>query len=149
MFLLTCILYAVPVRDNTIGVLLFAVYFLNVIGTCASIMYSLLASNIAGYTKKSVVNSMFFISYSLGNIISPQAFLQSESPRYTTGISVTLASFCANIVLFGSLFVVYTVSNKRRDKEAEGLPLLSEDEKLRLAFSDLTDTENRHLRYAK
>lgn len=144
----TAILYSVRVQKSTIGVLLFAVYFLNVISTCASIMYSLLASNIAGYTKKSVVNSMFFISYSLGNTISPQAFLQREAPRYTTGVAVTLASFCANIVLFGVLYITYRTTNSKRDKAAADTPPLSEDEKLRLAFSDATDNENKNMRYA-
>lgn len=91
---------------------------------------------------------MFFIGYSLGNIISPQAFLQSEAPRYTTGVGVTLASFCANIILFGALYTIYNNSNKRRDKEAEERPELSEDEQMRIAFSDLTDKENRTKRYA-
>lgn len=144
----TVLLYAVPLRKSTAGVHLFAVYFVNTISTCASIMYSLLASNIAGYTKKSVVNSMFFISYSLGNIVSPQAFLQTEAPRYQTGITVTLASFCANIVLFSSLYAIYTISNRRREKEAANQPVMDEDARMRLAFSDLTDLENRNMRYA-
>lgn len=89
----TVILYAVPLRDNTTGVLLFAVYILNVIATCPPFMYSHLASNIAGYTKNSAVNSIFFIACLLGNIISPQAFLQLEAPTYTTDVVVTLVSF--------------------------------------------------------
>lgn len=145
----TVLLSVVPLSDSTVGVHLFAVYAVNTIATSASILYSLLASNVAGYTKKTIVSSAFFISYSLGNIISPQAFLQSEAPRYTTGIAVTLASFCVNIILFAALYVIYTVSNRRREKEMEGRPPLSEEETLRLAFSDLTDLENRHMRYAK
>ena len=141
----TVLLYAVPLTDSNTGVHLFAVYSLNTISTCASILYSLLASNIAGYTKKSVVHSLFFISYSLGNILSPQAFLQDEAPRYQTGVAVTLASFCANIVLFSSLYVIYTVSNRRREEDN---PPMGEEEKTRLAFSDLTDLENRRMRYA-
>jgi MFS transporter, ACS family, allantoate permease len=144
----TVILYTVPVRDNTVGVLLFAVYFLNIISTCPPIMYSLLASNIAGYTKKSVVNTIFFIAYSLGNIISPQAFLQSEAPRYTTGVAVTLASFCINIILFFVLYIVYVMSNKKRAREEAERPMLTEEEKQVAAFSDMTDKENRGLKYA-
>jgi sugar phosphate permease len=143
----TAILYTVRVRDSTIGVLLFAVYFINVISTCVSIMYSLLASNIAGYTKKSAVNSMFFVSYSLGNIISPQAFLAKEAPRYSTGVAVSLASFCANIIIFGCLYITYSVSNNRRDKESNDQPPISNDDKIQIAFSDLTDRENRAMRY--
>lgn len=43
-------------------------------------LFPLLASNVAGYTKKTIVSSAFFISYCLDNIISLQAFLQSEAP---------------------------------------------------------------------
>lgn len=145
----TVFLYTVPLSSSTVGVHLFAVYFVNTIATSASILYSLLASNIAGYTKKTVVSSAFFISYSLGNIISPQTFLQSEAPRYPTGIAVTLASFCVNILLFSGLYVVYTVSNQKREKQAQGLPTPTEEEMTRLAYSDLTDLENIHMRYAK
>lgn len=145
----TVLLNTVPLSDSTVGVHLFAVYFINTIATTASILFSLLASNVAGYTKKSVVNSMFFIAYSLGNIISPQTFLQSEAPAYTTGIGVTLACFCVNILLFVALYIVYTVSNRKREKEAEGQPPLSEEEMTRLVYGDLTDLENRRMLYAK
>lgn len=142
----TTILYSVPTTQT--AVMLFAVFFLNIISTNAGIMYSLLASNIAGYTKKSAVNSMFFICYSLGNIVSPQAFLQHEAPTYETGITVTLACFSLNIILFGVLYMIYKFSNKRRDKRAADLPAMDEDEKTRLAFSDLTDMENPNMRYS-
>lgn len=145
----TVLLNTVPLSDSTVGVHLFAVYFINTIATTASILFSLLASNVAGYTKRSVVNSMFFIAYSLGNIVSPQTFLQSEAPAYTTGIGVTLACFCVNILLFVALYIVYTISNRKREKEAAGKPPLSEEEKTRLAYADLTDLENRNMIYAK
>lgn len=48
----TVLLYRFQVSSSTLGVLLFAIMFLNIISTCAALMYSLLASNIAGYTKK-------------------------------------------------------------------------------------------------
>lgn len=145
----TILLNTVPLSNSTVGVHLFAVYFINTIATSASILFSLLASNVAGYTKRSVVNSMFFIAYSIGNIISPQAFLQSEAPAYTTGIGVTLGCFCVNILLLAALYTVYTISNRRRDKEAQGQAPLSEEEKTRLMYADLTDLENRNMRYAK
>lgn len=147
----TAILFSVPVKDSTQGVLLFAIFFLGVISTCAAIMYSLLASNVAGYTKKSVANTMFFIAYSLGNIISPQTFLQAEAPRYQTGIAVTLASFCASIFLFVCLYIVYTYENRKRDKEAANAPAetITKGEEMRNAFSDMTDMENRTMRYTK
>ena len=147
----TIILVTVPVSDSSKGLLLFAVFFLNVISTCAPIMYSLLASNVAGYTKKSIANTMFFIAYSLGNIISPQSFLQKQAPKYQTGIGVTLASFCANIVLFGCLYLVYTRTNSKRDKEAvdSSNEVPTEYDEMRNWFSDMTDIQNKTMRYTK
>lgn len=43
---------------------------------------SILSSNVAGFTKRSVTNSMLFIAYCVGNLVAPQFFLASEEPRY-------------------------------------------------------------------
>ncbi|KAL1893271.1 hypothetical protein Sste5346_006447 [Sporothrix stenoceras] len=144
----TALLYAIPVNQNTLAVHLFAVYFMNTITTCASILYSLLASNVGGYTKKSIANTMVFISYSVGNIVSPQAFLTREAPRYTTGVAVTLASFCAAIVILCILYVLYVAENKKRDREATNQPVLTEEERMHMAFADMTDKENSMMRYS-
>ncbi|CAK7235502.1 hypothetical protein SBRCBS47491_009314 [Sporothrix bragantina] len=144
----TAILYSVPVDNNNRGVLLFAIYFMNTITTCATIIYSLIASNIGGYTKKSIANTMVFIAYSVGNIVSPQAFLTREAPRYQTGVAVTLASFCAAIIILAVLYVIYRMENRRRDREAASQPPPTEEERVRAAFHDLTDKENMMLRYS-
>lgn len=144
----TVILYRTPAEQHNKGLLLFAIFLLNTISTCASILYSLVASNVAGYTKKLVTNTLFFISYSLGNIISPQAFLQSQAPRYFDGIVVTLASFCANIIICCALYFIYRWENAQRDGEQADRSPADSDEELRNAFSDLTDGENRSMRYA-
>jgi MFS transporter, ACS family, allantoate permease len=69
------------------------------VAAAASIMYLLLASNIAGYTKKTVSGALFFSVYCVANIISPQTFPAAEAPVYTTGIAVILAAFVVNIIL--------------------------------------------------
>jgi hypothetical protein len=43
---------------------------------------SLITSNVAGLTKKSVVSAMLFIAYCVGNIVGPQFYLASEEPGY-------------------------------------------------------------------
>ena len=141
------ILYASPLNKNTKGLHLFAVFFIGCVAASASILYSLLASNVAGYTKKTVSGAMFFTAYCVANIVSPQTFLTSEAPHYRTGIAVSLAAFCLNICLFIALYIVYTVANKRRDQLAEGQVSLDETEDLMDAFSDLTDLENKRMRY--
>ncbi|KAI9730900.1 MAG: hypothetical protein M1834_005618 [Cirrosporium novae-zelandiae] len=49
---------------------------------------SLISSNVAGATKKS------FGSVSVGNMIGPQFFLDSQKPHYQSGISAMISSFC-------------------------------------------------------
>ncbi|CAK7219663.1 hypothetical protein SCUCBS95973_003894 [Sporothrix curviconia] len=144
----TAVLYTVPVNSGTLSVHLFGIYFINTITTCAGIIYSLMASNVGGYTKKSIANTMVFIGYSVANIVSPQTFLAREAPRYTTGVAVTLASFCAVIVLLVVLYFMYVAENRRRDQDAAGTPPMTEDERMRTAFHDFTDKENRIMRYA-
>jgi ACS family allantoate permease-like MFS transporter len=141
------ILYASPIAQDTKSLHLFAVFILGMVATSAGTMYSLLASNVAGYTKKAVAGSIFFISSSLANIAGPQTFLSKEAPKYQTGVAVTLASFSANIVLFVWLYLVYYRENSLRDREAEGLGPVDADQELVEAFSDLTDLNNKSMRY--
>jgi hypothetical protein len=46
------------------------------------ISLSLVTSNVAGFTKRSIVSSMLFVGYCVGNIVGPQFFLASEAPVY-------------------------------------------------------------------
>ena len=43
---------------------------------------SMVSSNVAGFTKKSVVSAMMFLAYCAGNIIGPFLFFADEAPRY-------------------------------------------------------------------
>lgn len=43
---------------------------------------SLVTSNVAGFSKRSVVSAMIFIAYCLGNIAGPQFYNSSEAPSY-------------------------------------------------------------------
>jgi ACS family allantoate permease-like MFS transporter len=141
------ILYLSPIKDTTRKAHLFAITFLPVVATSAGILYSLLASNIAGYTKKSVTGTLFFSANAVANIVSPQTFLSSQAPRYATGVAVTLAAFCINIVLFVGLYFVYRAENKKRDADPAGQEGGDATEELIDAFSDKTDRENMKMRY--
>lgn len=44
---------------------------------------SLISSNVAGFTKRSVVSAVLFTAYCVGNIVGPQFYLSSEEPTYT------------------------------------------------------------------
>ena len=144
----SCILlYLLPNETSTLHARLGAVFIIGIVAAAAGITYSLLASNIAGYTKKTVAGAMFFSSYCVANIISPQTFLASQAPRYQTGITISLAAFCINIVLFITLYFVYWKQNKARDQDPDGA--ISDDPTMDLvdSFSDLSDKDNKKLRY--
>lgn len=141
------ILHSSPINKSTKGLHLFAVFIISIAATSAGITYSLLASNVAGYTKKTVSGAMFFTSYCVANIVSPQTFIAKEAPHYNTGISVSLAAFCVNIALFSALYIVYTRANSSRDKLATGVVAEDDTKDLIDSFSDLTDLENKKMRY--
>ncbi|KAJ6107998.1 hypothetical protein N7523_009321 [Penicillium sp. IBT 18751x] len=141
------ILYGVPVKATTLSAHLAAIFLIPIVATAGGLMYSLLAANIAGYTKKTVTGTLFFSAYCVANIISPQTFLASQAPLYTTGVFVTLAAFIVNIILFSGLYVVYSRDNAARKREMEETGQLDEASDLANAFSDLTDRQNRMLIY--
>jgi MFS family permease len=51
---------------------------------------SLITSNVAGFTKKSVISALVFIAYCVGNIVGPQFFLASEDPHYPVSVLLLL-----------------------------------------------------------
>lgn len=71
-------------NSNTLDAHLAAIFLIPMVATAGGLMYSLLAANIAGYTKKTVTGTLFFSAYCVANIIPPQTSLASQSPTYTT-----------------------------------------------------------------
>lgn len=60
-----------------VGITLGAVFGVNI-----PLSLSLISSNVAGFTKRSVTSALLFIAYCVGNIVGPQFFLASEEPNY-------------------------------------------------------------------
>ena len=60
-----------------VGITLGIVYAINM-----PIQLSQVTSNVAGFTKRSVVSALIFIAYCVGNLVGPQFFLDSEEPAY-------------------------------------------------------------------
>lgn len=84
---------------------------------CASLM----ASNVKGNTKKSIVSARFFITYCVGCIVSPQAWNQQDAPRYTKGCILSIASWVALVVTLVVYGVLIKRENSIRDaRAAEG-----------------------------
>ncbi|KAJ5918163.1 hypothetical protein N7454_010538 [Penicillium verhagenii] len=76
----TLLLYLLD--DHHRSVKLFGISIMGAFAVIIPISMSMVASNIAGNTKKTTVGTMLFLSYCAGNIISPQLFLASEEPTY-------------------------------------------------------------------
>lgn len=111
---------------------------------------SLVIANVSGSSKKSTVNAIFFISYCAGNIIGPFSFLEREAPKYTSGMIAVVVAFCVEAGLLG-VFAVYAARlNKKKKQELEAMHSsgrATEEERVNLAFQDVTDKENPFFKY--
>ncbi|WYZ44841.1 hypothetical protein EsH8_VIII_000157 [Colletotrichum jinshuiense] len=105
----------------------------------------LMASNIKGNTKKSVVSAVFFIFYCIGCIVGPQLWQKEDAPRYTKGCITSVVSFGCLILALMVHYFTSKVSNKKRDK----LAAQSGDEyhEGMETDSDLTERQDKGFRY--
>lgn len=110
------------------------------------VLLSLLATNIAGTTKKSTASAMVFVMYCVGQIVGPQCFKASEKPGYRGGIIAMLVGFILNAFFNLVLRCLYVWENKKRETGLQGLSEenLEElrEESRRQGFEDRTDKEN-------
>ncbi|KAJ5937650.1 hypothetical protein N7454_003992 [Penicillium verhagenii] len=83
---------------------------------------SIVTSNVAGATKRSTISVAIFAAYCVGNIVGPQFFFASQSPKYSSGIEASLCGLVLGIFFLGLLFVYYVWENRRRNSNevAEG-----------------------------
>lgn len=72
------------------GLVLSSVFAVNI-----PITLSLVSSNVAGFTKRSVTSSMIFVAYCVGNIVGPQFYLSNEAPSYPVRLT---NAFLFNVV---------------------------------------------------
>lgn len=70
------------VAGRVAGLALSVAYVTNI-----PISLSIITSNVAGFTKKSVTSAMLFVGYCVGNIVGPQMFYSSEAPVYQVSIT--------------------------------------------------------------
>lgn len=52
-----------------------------------AIAFSIISSNVTGFTKRSVATTMATLGYSAGNILGPFLFLPREKPAYPVSLS--------------------------------------------------------------
>ncbi|KAL2864338.1 major facilitator superfamily domain-containing protein [Aspergillus lucknowensis] len=154
----SCALLSVPVdkaqEGNTWGIL--AATWL---ASCASAPLcgaaTLMASNVKGNTKKSIVSAGFFISYCVGCIVSPQAWTDSDAPRYTKGCFLSIVSWSGLIIGLVVYLIIAKSINRKRDLLAEQghaeymTSRTADGVATGLAIdSDLTDRQDKGFRYS-
>jgi MFS family permease len=115
-------------------------YLTNCIGSSLPLLYSWVAANIAGHTKKVTMNAILLMSFCLGNIIGPLTFRQDDAPDFILA-KITIIVTCG---FAGAMTLVlrayYVWENKRRHQAVE-VHVANEE------FLDLTDRGNRNFRY--
>lgn len=84
------ILYVTPPEPQYQNRQLFGCIILSFSSVNYTTVMTVIGTNVAGFTKKQTVTSTAFLLYCIANIITPQTFLGTESPRYPTGLTFTM-----------------------------------------------------------
>jgi ACS family allantoate permease-like MFS transporter len=107
-------------------------------------LLSLLASNVAGYTKKTTVGALYLIAYCVGNIIGPQTFRPKDKPRYIPAEITIIVCYSLCVIDLLLIHFYYKKMNKKNAlaRTAPGYKKLDKQE-----FLDLTDKENPEFVY--
>jgi ACS family allantoate permease-like MFS transporter len=84
-----------------------------------SVAVGLMASNVKGNTKKSVVSAIFFVFYTIGCIAGPQLWQKQDAPRYTKGCITSIVSWICLVVCFLVHYFTAQWSNRRRDARTD------------------------------
>ncbi|KAF1916418.1 membrane transporter [Ampelomyces quisqualis] len=136
------LIVALPL-DNNKGRL--AGYYLTQASPTAFVaLLSLIASNVAGYTKKTTVAAMYLIGYCVGNIIGPQTFRPKDAPRYVPAEITIIVCWgvCLGILTFIHCYCVWQNRKKAAIRAAPEYVRIENQEWL-----DLTDRENPEFVY--
>ncbi|CRG86584.1 putative transporter C1002,16c [Talaromyces islandicus] len=93
-----------------------------------AIVLSWPANNVSGQTKRAVANAMQISIGNLGAVMGTQLYRSEWSPRYFVGHGVALAYLAANIVVTGTLWLVLSKENKKKEeiRRSQGLAPLEE-----------------------
>lgn len=80
-------------------------------------LLSLIATNVAGYTKKTTVAALYLIAYCVGNIIGPQTFRPKDAPRYKPA-EITII-VCWGLCLIDLAFIWWYCRRMNKKKEMQ------------------------------
>ncbi|KAI9720350.1 MAG: hypothetical protein M1828_005734 [Chrysothrix sp. TS-e1954] len=141
--LLGAILIVALNNDHKVGRLIG--YYLTLafpVGEIAGI--TLIASNTAGYTKKTTQLALYTIGYCVGNIIGPQTFRASDAPEYRPAEIAIIV--CFGVAMLDLAFIAWYC--RRQNKKKAQVRAAPGYKKIKnIEFLDLTDWENPELIY--
>lgn len=115
------------------------------------LMWTMLPSNVAGRTKKTVTATLLFIGYCAGNATGAQLFKEKDAPDYIPGLTGCGVVYGIEFTLVVLWRTWYSHQNSARAKKIAEMSL-SSDECRRMgmlnAEEDMTDYENVHFKYS-
>ncbi|KAL7273424.1 hypothetical protein RUND412_003726 [Rhizina undulata] len=112
------------------------------IGGPVILSWNLLTTNIAGHTKRSISNGLWFLFYAAGNIAGANIFFAREAPRYYSALTGLITCYCGMLVVTLFLRQYMAWENRRKDRifgKVEGIE--AEAEAAESGFRDMTDKE--------
>ncbi|BGP16255.1 hypothetical protein JCM10213v2_004253 [Rhodosporidiobolus nylandii] len=119
-----------------------------------AMLYSWSAANIAGSTKKSVVNALMLCAFAGGNAAGTQAFQAKDAPTYVPGKAALMALLFCVVCGASAMHLLTSRLNKKKAEEVARLVQENgwtdedlEREKAKYAFADLTDSQNPFFSY--
>ncbi|CAI9631613.1 mfs general substrate transporter [Alternaria burnsii] len=145
----TLLLLLLP-ASNSWGIVV-ATWFAGSTAPPLSVAVGLMASNVKGNTKKSVVSAIFFVFYTVGCITGPQLWQKEDAPRYTKGCITSVVAWCALIVLFVVHYFTARASNKKRDVATGDVSVHRGEDSDQVGVSvdsDLTELQDALFRYS-
>lgn len=116
-----------------------------IIGAPVILSWNLLTTNIAGHTKRSTANGLWFVFYAAGNIAGANIFFAKEAPRYFSALTGLCVCYGGMVVVSAILYGWMWMENKRRDRV---FGVSEVEEGIEGGFLNQTDGEARHFRYA-
>ncbi|KAL4799036.1 major facilitator superfamily domain-containing protein [Aspergillus venezuelensis] len=120
-----------------------------IIGAPVIVSWNILSTNVAGHTKRSIANGIWFTVYAGGNVAGSNIFFSHEAPRYYSALTGLLVCYAGMIIAAGVAYFAMKIENVRRERKMTVDEGVNRQEFAVLdGFKDMTDMESKHFRYA-
>lgn len=110
--------------------------------------WTLIPSNTAGRTKRTLTSSFTFVGYCVGNMVGSQIFVSADAPRYIPGTVGCTVCFGLQFLLIVVWRLVYVTRNRER-QQRWAQEVITEEERVahakELGEKDTTDFKNPYV----